>query len=113
MSRSQLLRLLLTNVSVFQQELQEGARPTEALGFFTLPTAPELYDTGETVLPEQRERGFPPTDPLFASPSAGEIGQSVSVKAAVDNRPGQNAPAVSPLRTGGTKKWRYPPRKRE
>lgn len=37
------------------------ARSTEAVEFFNLLTSPELLDTTEALLPEHRERLYPPT----------------------------------------------------
>lgn len=47
-----------------QQAIRSVASHQDAMGFFNLLTAPELFDTLEALLPEHRERLFPPTETL-------------------------------------------------
>ena len=47
-----------------QQAIKSVASHQDAMGFFNLLTAPELFDAVESLLPEHRERLFPPTETL-------------------------------------------------
>jgi len=47
-----------------QQRLQEYAHNSDVYSFFNLLTGSELLDTVEALLPEHRERLFPPTETL-------------------------------------------------
>jgi hypothetical protein len=47
-----------------QQTIQERAQNTDSYGFFNLLTSPELLSTVENLLPEHRERLYPPTETL-------------------------------------------------
>jgi hypothetical protein len=44
-----------------QRRVGKYAREVDADHFFNLLTVPELYDTVESLLPEHRERNYPPT----------------------------------------------------
>jgi hypothetical protein len=44
-----------------QRRVQQRAENIDACGFFNLLTGPELLDDVESLLPEHRERLFPPT----------------------------------------------------
>src|SRR3989338_1020485 len=47
-----------------QQRIRRRADQSDAFAFFNLLTSPELLDQVEFLLPEHRERLFPPTDTL-------------------------------------------------
>lgn len=47
-----------------QQRLRHHAQGLDSHGFFNLLTSPELLDSVESLLPEHRERLFPPTETL-------------------------------------------------
>jgi len=47
-----------------QRRIREHARDSDAYGFFNLLTGPELFDQVESLLPQHRERLFPPTETL-------------------------------------------------
>ena len=47
-----------------QQRIQKQAKNTDSYSFFNLLTGPELLSTVEELLPEHRERVFPPTETL-------------------------------------------------
>lgn len=47
-----------------QRRIHHHAKGTDSYSFFNLLTAPQLLDTVETLLPEHRERLFPPTETL-------------------------------------------------
>lgn len=47
-----------------QQRIGQHAQGTDAYSFFNLLTSSELLDTVESLLPEHRERLFPPTETL-------------------------------------------------
>ena len=47
-----------------QQRIRRYAECTDSYSFFNLLTAPQLLDTVESLLPEHRERLFPPTETL-------------------------------------------------
>ena len=47
-----------------QQKIQQYAKKTDSYGFFNLLTSPELLSTVEELLPEHRERLYPPTETL-------------------------------------------------
>lgn len=47
-----------------QRAIKSEASHQDVVGFFNLLTAPELFDTLESLLPEHRERLFPPTETL-------------------------------------------------
>ena len=49
---------------VQQKRLHHHAANNDAYSFFNLLTSPELLDTVESLLPEHRERLFPPTETL-------------------------------------------------
>jgi hypothetical protein len=46
-----------------QQRIRRRAEQSDAYVFFNLLTSPELLDRVELLLPEHRERLFPPTAP--------------------------------------------------
>ena len=47
-----------------QQRIVKQAQNSDAYRFFDLLTGPELLETVESLLPEHRERLFPPTETL-------------------------------------------------
>ncbi len=47
-----------------QQRVSRKASNTDAYAFFNLLTSPELFDCVESLLPDHRERLFPPTETL-------------------------------------------------
>jgi hypothetical protein len=47
-----------------QRRIREHARDSDAYAFFNLLTGPELLDQVESLLPQHRERLFPPTETL-------------------------------------------------
>ena len=47
-----------------QQRIQKCAKKTDSYKFFNLLTSPELLETVEELLPEHRERHYPPTETL-------------------------------------------------
>jgi hypothetical protein len=47
-----------------QQRARREASNTDAYAFFNLLTSPELFDCVESLLPDHRERLFPPTETL-------------------------------------------------
>ena len=47
-----------------QTRIQSYAKTSDSYAFFNLLTAPEFLDTVESLLPEHRERLFPPTETL-------------------------------------------------
>lgn len=47
-----------------QQRIRRKAANTDAYAFFNLLTSPELFDCVESLLPDHRERRFPPTETL-------------------------------------------------
>lgn len=47
-----------------QQSIQKCAQNTDSYGFFNLLTSPELLSTVEDLLPDHRERLYPPTETL-------------------------------------------------
>jgi hypothetical protein len=47
-----------------QTRIQSYAKNSDSYAFFNLLTAPEFLDTVESLLPEHRERLFPPTETL-------------------------------------------------
>src|SRR3990172_13135175 len=47
-----------------QQRIRKQASNSDAYSFFNLLTSPELLDEVESLLPEHRERLFPPTETL-------------------------------------------------
>ena len=47
-----------------QQRTQKRAKNTDSNKFFNLLTSPELLSTVEDLLPEHRERLYPPTETL-------------------------------------------------
>jgi len=49
---------------VQQKRLQQHAANNDSYSFFNLLTGPELLDTVESLLPDHRERLFPPTETL-------------------------------------------------
>lgn len=49
---------------VRQQQIRHRANQSDAYAFFNLLTAPRLLDKVESLLPEHRERLFPPTETL-------------------------------------------------
>jgi hypothetical protein len=52
------------NARAQQQRVRSQVRNSDAYGFFNLLTGPELFDKVESVLPQHRERRFPPTETL-------------------------------------------------
>jgi hypothetical protein len=44
-----------------QTRIGRQAKATQAVEFFNILTSPELLDTTEALLPEHRERLYPPT----------------------------------------------------
>lgn len=47
-----------------QQRIQKCIQKTDSHKFFNLLTSPELLETVEELLPEHRERLYPPTETL-------------------------------------------------
>ncbi|OUS13622.1 transposase [Gammaproteobacteria bacterium 53_120_T64] len=47
-----------------QQMIQHYARKNDAYSFFKRVASPELLSTAESLIPEHRERQFPPTETL-------------------------------------------------
>jgi len=47
-----------------QQRVRQHAANSDAYAFFNLLTGPDLLDPVESLLPEHRERLFPPTETL-------------------------------------------------
>src|SRR5690625_4903295 len=47
-----------------QQRIRHHAQSLDSHGFFNLLTSPDLLDSVESLLPEHRERLFPPTETL-------------------------------------------------
>ena len=47
-----------------QRRIREHARDSDAYAFFDLLTGPELLEEVESLLPQHRERLFPPTETL-------------------------------------------------
>ena len=47
-----------------QRRLQEYTKNSDAYSFFNQLTSPELLSTTESLLPEHRERLYPPTETL-------------------------------------------------
>ena len=47
-----------------QQQIQEYVKNSDSYRFFNLLTGPELLSSVETLLPEHRERLYPPTETL-------------------------------------------------
>lgn len=47
-----------------RRRVQRHAHDSDAYSFFNMLTGPELFETVESVLPEHRERLFPPTETL-------------------------------------------------
>ena len=45
-----------------QQRVRHRAASTDSYAFFNLLTGPQLFDRMEALLPERRERLFPPTE---------------------------------------------------
>lgn len=54
----------IRNARAQQQRVRSQVRNSDAYGFFNLLTGPELFDKVESVLPQHRERRFPPTETL-------------------------------------------------
>jgi hypothetical protein len=50
--------------SPLQQQINHLARQSQSITFFNLLTSPELLDTVEALLPDHRERLYPPTETL-------------------------------------------------
>jgi hypothetical protein len=50
--------------AALRQRVRERADNVDAYGFFNLLTGPELLERVEGLLPEHRERVFPPTETL-------------------------------------------------
>jgi hypothetical protein len=50
--------------AALRQRVRERADNVDAYGFFNLLTGPELLERVEWLLPEHRERVFPPTETL-------------------------------------------------
>jgi hypothetical protein len=48
----------------FQQQITRHARQSQTPTFFNLLTSPQLLDTVESLLPDHRERLYPPTETL-------------------------------------------------
>lgn len=54
----------IRNARARQRQVRSRVRNSDAYGFFNLLTGPELFDKVESVLPQHRERQFPPTETL-------------------------------------------------
>ena len=67
-----------------QQRIQDYAHNSDVYSFFNLLTGPELLDTVEALLPEHRERLFPPTETLSMF-LAQTLSQDRSCQNVVDN----------------------------
>ena len=52
-----------------QQRIQQYVRNSDSYRFFNLLTSPELLSTVEALLPDHRERLFPPTETLSMFPT--------------------------------------------
>ena len=52
-----------------QRRVRNQARNSDAYAFFNLLTGPELFDQVEVLLPQHRERLFPPTETYPSWPS--------------------------------------------
>lgn len=52
------------HLRVQQQQIRRRANHSDAYAFFNLLTGPQLFDKVESLLPEHRERLFPPTEVL-------------------------------------------------
>ena len=52
------------NCRAQQRRVRSQARSSDAYAFFNLLTGSELFDKVESVLPDHRERRFPPTETL-------------------------------------------------
>lgn len=63
-----------------QRRVGKYAREVDADHFFNLLTGPELYDTVESLLPEHRERNYPPTVALSMF-----LGQAMSADGSCQN----------------------------
>ncbi len=59
--------------AALRQRVRERADNVDAYGFFNLLTAPELLERVEGLLPEHRERVFPPTETLAMFPGPGAL----------------------------------------
>jgi len=59
------------NARAQQRQVRSQVRNTDAYDFFNLLTGPELFDKVESLLPQHRERRFPPTETLsmFLAPA--------------------------------------------
>ena len=82
------------NASFISQQharnVTHSARTIESVGFFNLLTAPELLEVTESLLPEHRERLYPPT--LALSMFMGQIlSEDGSCQKAVDSWAAQRA----------------------
>ena len=53
-----------TNAARQRRRVISRAENTDAFGFFNLLTGPQLLDDVEELLPDHRERLFPPTETL-------------------------------------------------
>lgn len=72
------------------KNITRNARAIEAVGFFNLLTAPELLEMTESLLPEHRERLYPPT--LALSMFMGQVlSEDGSCQKAVDSWAAQRA----------------------
>jgi hypothetical protein len=54
----------IRNARARQRQIRSQVRNSDAYGFFNLLTGPELFDQVESLLPQHRERRFPPTETL-------------------------------------------------
>jgi hypothetical protein len=92
-----------TSHGVQSQRIAAEARSSNAFSLFNLLTAPELFDTVEDLLPEHRERLYPPTETLSMflaqSLSSDRSCQSIVNDAAVRRLQGR-LPQIS-THTGG------------
>lgn len=86
-----------------QQRIQKCAKNTDSYKFFNLLTSPELLSTVEALLPEHRERLYPPTETLSMFLAQG-LNQDRSCQKAVNDaaikRVVSGLPVVSTV-TGG------------
>ena len=71
-----------------QSSIGRRAKATQAVAFFNLLTSPQLLETTEALLPEHRERLYPPTVALsmFMRQYARCTGQSHRLRAARPSR---------------------------
>jgi hypothetical protein len=56
---------IINNVTrIRQQNIRDSVKNSDSFSFFNLLTSDDLLDTVEGLLPEHREREYPPTETL-------------------------------------------------